>query len=88
VECGHDVIVANPRNLRVIYENDRKSDRVDAHQLARVARVDPQLLHPIEHRPLSVQHDLTSLRTRQALVRARTQLVNHVRTTTKPFAVP
>jgi transposase len=87
VECGHDVIVANPRNLRVIYENDRKTDRVDAQQLARVARVDPQLLHPIEHRPLSVQHDLTGLRTRQALVRARTQLVNHVRTAIKPFAV-
>lgn len=26
---GHDVIVANPRELRLIYENDSKSDCVD-----------------------------------------------------------
>ena len=84
-DCGHVVIVANPRKLRLIYENDKKTDRVDAHQLARVARVDPQLLHPIEHRPLSAQQDLAGLRARQALVRARTQLVNHVRTAAKAF---
>jgi hypothetical protein len=29
-ELGHDVIVANPRKLRFIYQNDSKSDRVDA----------------------------------------------------------
>lgn len=84
-ECGHTVIVANPRKLRLIYENDKKTDRIDALQLARVARLDPELLHPIEHRALSVQQDLATLRARQALVRARTQLVNHVRTATKAF---
>src|SRR5262245_17259575 len=82
-ECGHDVTVANPRKLRFIFDGDKKTDRVDAHQLARVARLDPLLLHPIDHRPLSAQRDLAMLRTRQALVRARTQLVNHVRTTAK-----
>jgi len=84
-DCGHQVLVANPRKVRLIYQNDRKTDRIDAHQLARVARADPQLLYPIEHRPLSTQRDLATLRTRQALVRARTQLVNHVRATTKAF---
>src|SRR5262245_54103823 len=84
-DYGHEVLVANPRKVRLIYENDRKTDRIDAHQLARVARADPQLLYPIEHRPLSAHRDLATLRTRQALVRARTQLVNHVRATTKAF---
>ena len=27
---GHDVIVANARQVRVIYESDRKNDKVDA----------------------------------------------------------
>jgi transposase len=31
---GHDLIVANARRLRVIYDNDRKNDRVDARTLA------------------------------------------------------
>jgi transposase len=47
---GHEVIVANSRKLRLIYENQHKSDRVDAEYLARVARLDPKLLGAIEHR--------------------------------------
>jgi transposase len=46
---GHEVILANPRNLRMISDSIRKSDRVDAHTLARLARIDPQLLSPIVH---------------------------------------
>ena len=34
-DCGHEVIVANSRKLRLIYENRRKNDRVDAMYLAR-----------------------------------------------------
>jgi transposase len=45
-EAGHEVFVANPRRLRLIYENDKKSDRVDAEWLARVARLDATLLAP------------------------------------------
>jgi hypothetical protein len=41
------VIVANPRNLRMLADSIRKSDKVDAHMLARLARVDPTLLSPI-----------------------------------------
>ena len=47
---GHDVIVANARQVRIIYESDRKNDKVDARTLARLARVDKDLLHPIRHR--------------------------------------
>jgi transposase len=41
-ECGHQVLVANPRKTRVIYGQRRKTDKLDAEKLARLARVDPQ----------------------------------------------
>ncbi len=41
--------MANPRKLKAIYGNKRKCDRLDARGLARLARVDPELLHPVEH---------------------------------------
>jgi transposase len=77
--CGHEVLVANARKLRLIYAGDRKNDRVDARCLARVGRLDPQLLAPIRHRSGRAQADLAVLRARDVLVRSRTQLVNHVR---------
>ena len=78
-DCGHEVIVANSRKLRLIYENRRKNDRVDAMYLARLARLDPQLLGPVEHRGVEAQKDLALLRSRDVLVEARTQLINHAR---------
>lgn len=45
-ELGHEVLVANARQLPLIYANDRKNDRTDAEILARVARLDPKLLVP------------------------------------------
>ena len=78
-ELGHEVLVANPRKLRLIYENDRKDDRVDAEYLARVGRLDPKLLGGITHRGETAQADLALLQARAALVRTRTQLVNHAR---------
>lgn len=78
-ELGHEVIVANARKLRLIYENDDKSDQVDAGYLARLARLDPKLLAPLNHRGAVAQADLAILRSRDALVGARTKLVNHAR---------
>lgn len=80
---GHDVIVANPRAVRLIYQNTRKNDRVDAEMLARLARVDPKLLKPVTHRDEQAQAALAVLHSRDALVRVRTALVNHVRGTVK-----
>ena len=37
-ELGHEVIVANPRRLRLISESDRKNDKADARLLAKMAR--------------------------------------------------
>jgi transposase len=42
--AGHEVIVANPRELRNIHQSDRKNDRSDAQVLARMARFDPRAL--------------------------------------------
>lgn len=77
--CGHQVLVANPRKLRLIYANDSKSDRVDAEYLARVGRLDPELVFPLTHRSANTQADLALLRSRNALVRARTRLISCVR---------
>jgi transposase len=78
-ELGHDVIVANARHVRMIYDGDRKSDRLDAEALARLARLDPALLHGIEHRSARAHEDLALIRAREVLVRTRTRLINHVR---------
>ena len=45
-ERGHQVLVANARKLRLIYQNKRKTDKIDAQNLARLARLDPKLLWP------------------------------------------
>ncbi|HKI84503.1 MAG TPA: IS110 family transposase [Candidatus Krumholzibacteria bacterium] len=78
-ELGHEVIVANARHVRMIYDGDRKSDRLDAEALARLARLDPALLHGIAHRSEEAHHDLAVIRAREVLVRTRTRLINHVR---------
>jgi transposase len=78
-ELGHEVIVANPRQLKLITESSRKCDPVDAQTLARLARVDPVLLRPIRHRSEQAQMDLMVIRARAALVIARTSLVNTAR---------
>lgn len=82
-EQGCRVIVANPRKVRAIYDNERKSDERDAQMLARLGRVDPQLLHPIEHGGEQAQKDLLGLKLRDALVRSRVSLINAVRATLK-----
>lgn len=76
---GHEVIVANARQVQLITQSTRKDDKLDARSLARLARVDPELLHPIRHRSEQAQLDLTHIRVRAALVEARTALVNTTR---------
>jgi transposase len=84
-ECGHEVLVANARKLRLIYANKRKTDEIDAENLARLARLDPKLLYPLKHRGEESQAHMTLIRSREALVSCRTQLVNHVRGAVKSF---
>ena len=82
---GHEVIVANPRNVRLIGESTRKDDRLDARTLARLARIDPVLLSPVRHRGAEAQADLAVIRARRVLVKARTMLINAARGLTKSF---
>jgi transposase len=82
---GHEVIVAHARNVRLIGESRRKDDRLDAQTLARLARIDPQLLCPVKHRSAKAQADLTLIRARAGLVRARTALVNTARGLAKSY---
>src|SRR5215207_7090319 len=84
-ECGHELLVANARKLRLIYSNKRKTDKIDAENLARLARLDPKLLYPLKHRSENSQAHMAVIRSRQELVSCRTQLVNHVRGAVKSF---
>jgi transposase len=84
-ELGHEAIVAHARNVRLIGESRRKDDRLDAMTLARLVRIDPQLLRPVKHRSAEAQADLTVIRARAALVRTRTMLVNAARGLTKAY---
>lgn len=84
-ECGHEVLVANARKIRLIYGDKRKTDKLDAQKLARLARADPELLYPIEHRGEESQTQLAVIHSRDALIRSRTLLINHVRGTVKSF---
>jgi transposase len=43
-ELGHEVIVGHARNVRLIGESRKKDDRLDGRTLARLVRIDPQLL--------------------------------------------
>ena len=78
-ELGHEVIVANPRRLRLISESDRKNDKADSRTLARLAQAAPDLLSPVLHRSEEVQLDLATIKARDAAVRSRTALISAIR---------
>jgi len=82
---GHEVLVANPHKVKLITSSVKKNDRVDAEQLARLARVDPKLLSPIRHRGEEAQADLAAIRVRAELVDTRTALINCARGMAKPM---
>lgn len=77
--CGMDLVVANPRRVELIAKSDRKTDRTDAETLARLGKNDIELLAPITHRSKEAQVHLAVQRARNAVVSARTGLINHVR---------
>jgi transposase len=78
-EMGLTVYVGNPRKLRLIWDSNDKSDIRDARILGRVCRIDPELLHLLRHRGSQAQVDLTLIKSRNALIKNRTQLINHIR---------
>ncbi len=59
---GHEVLVANPRQIRAITSSESKNDRNDAEKLARFAACDPKLLSPVRHRSPERQQDTVGVR--------------------------
>src|SRR5215831_16487244 len=84
-ELGHEVIVAHAQKVHLIVKSRRKDDRLDARTLARLARIDPELLSPVRHRSAEAQIHLTEIRARAVLVSARTALVNAARGLVKSY---
>jgi transposase len=84
---GHEVIVANARQLKWITASDTKNDPVDARKLALLARADVRLLAPVEHRTAEQQGELAVIRARDAILRARTLLINSARGIAKGFGL-
>jgi len=84
-ELEHEVIVAHAQKVQLITKSNRKDDRHDARTLARLARIDPELLGPVRHRSVQAQIHLTVIRARAELVSARTALVNAARGLVKSY---
>src|SRR2546427_10000470 len=84
-ELGHEVIVAHAQKVQLITKSNRKDDRHDARTLARLARIDPELLGPVRHRSAKAQIHLTVIRARAELVSARSGLVNAARGLAKAY---
>jgi len=83
LELGCEVYVANARKLRAVYENERKCDERDARMLAKIARLDPDLLSPVDHISQEAMADRLVLGQRDRLVKLRKELVQSVRTSLK-----
>lgn len=84
---GAEVIVANARKLRAIYQNDRKCDMLDARMLAKLVRVDRDLLSPIEHNSEETQQDFVSIKLRDCLVSQRVNIISNVRFIQKSLGI-
>src|SRR5258708_27121303 len=84
-ELGHQVLVAHAQKVQLITKSTRKDDRHDARTLARLARIDPELLWPVRPRSAKAQIHLTVIRARAELVSARTALVNAARGLAKSY---
>ena len=85
-QLGHEVVVADARRIPHLEDRGRiKNDHRDARSLALLGASDLPLLHPVRRRGAQARADLELLKARDALVRHRTGLVNHVRSVCKAF---
>ena len=83
---GHDVLMADPRQLKLISGSLFKNDKRDAEMLALLGTQTAHLIKTVEVREDKHQHALTMVRARAAAVEARTKLVNTIRGLLKPYA--
>lgn len=80
-------LVANARKLRAIYTNERKCDELDARMLAKLARVDPDLLSPIQHGTEEHQRHRLAITLRDTLVRQRVNIISSIRFSLKSLGI-
>jgi transposase len=84
---GYEVLVAHARDLAFIYKGDKKSDRIDAEKLARIAHADKKLLHPVKLMDVKQQEDLLAIKARDLLVKERTCIINAIRGFLRSFGI-
>ena len=84
---GIEVIVAHARDLAFIYQGTKKSDRIDAEKLARVARADKKLLHPVKLMDRKRQEALLAIKARDLLVKNRTCIISAIRGFLRSFGI-
>ena len=85
-ELGHKVVIVRADALAGGKRRRKKNDKEDAYALCRLGQhPDERLVRSIWQRPAEYQADLSTVRARDGLVRARTLLVNQVRGTVKSF---
>ncbi len=84
---GCRVLVGNARKLAAIWQSKRKNDRNDAWMIARLARADPELFHPVELRDDEHHAMVQIIRLREQAVGTRTALVNSIWGTCKARGV-
>lgn len=82
---GREVIVADAKRLKLLWDTKSKDDKRDARFLAEIAARCPDFLCPVEPRTLESEQNRAMLRMREAVVRARVKLINCVRGVLKSF---
>ena len=86
--CGcDDVLVGNARKLAAIWKSKRKNDENDALLIAKLARADRELFHPVELRDDERHEMVQIIELRAVAVAQRTQAVNSVRGLCKAHGV-
>jgi len=83
VSLGARVIVADPRKLRAVTADVRKSDLRDARMLARLGLADEDLVAPTYVRSVAHRRWMALLKARDQLVRVRTATILEVRSQVK-----
>lgn len=77
--CGCDVLVGNARKLAAIWQSKKKNDENDALMIAKLARADRELFHPVHLRDDERHEMVQIIELREVTVSQRTQAINSVR---------
>lgn len=86
-ELGCEVIVGNARKLKAISEHERKCDELDARTLAKIGRMDVDLLYPVNHVSLDALKDRLIISSRENLVNDRKRSIQSVRGSVKALGL-